>query len=191
MIRFQFHRLLVFPLYILLIVGCSGGDGIDGTGADTVSGTAAEGKPLADAIIVLKDVTGRKKETRTASDGKYTFDVEGMTPPFFIRADVDENSKFFSYAPGKGVANVHQYSDAAVRNWFFHRNRDIELEFEEDSEIRAFGRQQLTKVDQAILNPLCAGISSRNLKFLRTLLISSPFCAIYFSLIGPKRLVAA
>jgi hypothetical protein len=137
MFRILCHSLFVFALFTLLLVGCSGGDGIDGTGEtpETVSGTAAEGKAIANAIIVLKDATGRKKQSRTSTTGHYSFDVKDMTPPFFVRVDVDDNSRYFSFAPGKGIANIHQYSDVTVRNWFTHRDRNIEAEFEDDNQI--------------------------------------------------------
>ena len=130
----------LIALLIFMTVGCSSGgdDGIDGTG---MRGTAAEGQPLASVKIKIKDVDGKTKETETDDEGVYTFaDISDMQAPIIIRAERNGTDSLFGILPSitkqkTNIANVHPITDVASRNWFKHRSRDIEIEFESDGEI--------------------------------------------------------
>ncbi len=56
----------------------------DGT-ANTLSGVAAAGAPVASATITLKDRKGSLKTSVTGTDGKYSFDITDMTAPFLLK----------------------------------------------------------------------------------------------------------
>ena len=66
----------LLALLIFMTVGCSSGgyDGIDGTG---MRGTAAEGEPLANAEVIIRDVNGNTLSTTTNAQGKYNFNNIG------------------------------------------------------------------------------------------------------------------
>ncbi|MFA5779951.1 MAG: fibronectin type III domain-containing protein [Elusimicrobiota bacterium] len=85
-----------------------------------VTGFAAAGAPII-GYAYLKDSSPypaiTKGPTAIAIDGKFSFDVTGLTPPFYLRADgaVGGNSyDLYSCATGAGTANINPLSSVAV-----------------------------------------------------------------------------
>jgi len=133
--------LLLVALLIFFTVGCSSGggdDGIDGTG---MRGTAAEGEPLANAEVIIRDVNGNTRSATTNAEGKYVFNnVNGMTAPFIIKVRKDSTQALYSILPSvnqnrMNIANIHPVSDVAARNWFTSKGRDIESEFDASGDL--------------------------------------------------------
>jgi uncharacterized repeat protein (TIGR01451 family) len=139
-----FLRNLFLILIILFQISCSGGDGdVVGTGVGPeVSGTAAVGSPIAHSRVYLKDTHGDKRDVESDDNGRFSFDVKGMTPPFLLSVRTEDGRRLFSIAANpnmsngaKNTANIHPFTDVIARNWFGHRGRDIEAEFDDDGEI--------------------------------------------------------
>lgn len=143
---------------LLALVACGGGgggdDGTIGTGVVELAGTAAIGKPLAEAEVVVKDRNGKKRSGKTDANGKYKIDVSDMTEPYLVK--VDDNEKvssrtLYAAAATHGVANLHPLSDAACRNWFSVRGRDVDDEFDGDGEVKDPPQEnELTTIRDAI-----------------------------------------
>jgi bacillopeptidase F (M6 metalloprotease family) len=131
---------LLIALLIFFTVGCSSGgdDGIDGTG---MRGTAAEGEPLANAEVTLRDVDCNTRSTTTNAQGKYQFaNINNMTAPFIIKVRKNDALSYYSVLPSvaqsrMNIANIHPVSDVAARNWFSSKGRDIESEFNSSGSI--------------------------------------------------------
>ncbi|KPJ90059.1 MAG: hypothetical protein AMJ53_14975, partial [Gammaproteobacteria bacterium SG8_11] len=142
---------------LLFFAGCSGG-GIDGSGgtppqepSTKIEGTAAIGSPLRDCEVTIKGAKGKKKQGRTDNDGKFSIDVKELEAPYLIKASVDSEKRLYSLAPKTGVSNIHPYSDVVARNWFKSRHRDIDAEFDSDTEIE---NAPLTDEIEALISAL-------------------------------------
>jgi len=75
---------------VVILVGCGGG-GTGGAGATSaspsLSGTAAVGAPLPDALVTLKDANGKELTVTADSSGVYTFpNVTGVVAPIMLKA---------------------------------------------------------------------------------------------------------
>jgi hypothetical protein len=72
----------------VFLTQCGGGGGGttgDNTQPQTLSGTVAVGKPLANTPVYLKDKNGQVRSTLTDANGRFSFDTTGLTPPFYLR----------------------------------------------------------------------------------------------------------
>lgn len=120
---------LLLAVTALILGGCGGGDSpspavpgysVQGSSfpvSPTVSGVAAAGEPLRGAVY-LRDSAGSAERTADiGSDGYFAFDVNGLKPPFLLRAEWRDESgahQLYSLAAGPGTANVNPLSNAAV-----------------------------------------------------------------------------
>lgn len=118
-----FKRLVyLFITFIpFLFYGCGGGGG-SGTpapSASTVSGVAAAGAPLVGQVS-LKDSAGTLapgSPKTLGSDGSFSFNVSGMTAPYFLQAQGTAGGTEFtmySVALGAGTANINPMTNIAV-----------------------------------------------------------------------------
>lgn len=105
------------------IQGCGGG----GSNSDPdpiaalsgLSGTAATGKPVADATITVKDKGGISKNATTDANGKYTIDQSGLAaPPYLVKVDLPSGDALYSVGGDAGVVNIHPYTDLIVETWY-------------------------------------------------------------------------
>ncbi|MEW6041312.1 MAG: fibronectin type III domain-containing protein, partial [Elusimicrobiota bacterium] len=85
--------------------------------AQSISGTAAKGKPIVSAIISIKDANGTSKSATTDASGKYNADVTGLNFPLLLKI-TDGTSIFFSIANASGTCNIHPFTDLVVRTYF-------------------------------------------------------------------------
>lgn len=102
--------LLVAGALAVLFGGCGGGGGSEpppGPTPQTLSGTAAIGRPLARSPIYLKDARGAMKSAYTDDDGKFSFDVTGLTAPFILRS---QDEGLYSYAGEAGTTNLTPFT---------------------------------------------------------------------------------
>ncbi|MDH5327018.1 MAG: chitobiase/beta-hexosaminidase C-terminal domain-containing protein [Gammaproteobacteria bacterium] len=159
-----------------LLFACSGGeDGPIGTGGKLV-GTAAEGAPLANVVIQLKDSTGLVLEKTTDDMGRFEIIITDTTPPFLLSTTTPNGKRLFSVVTDADTSNnavtrtnVHPLSDIVARNWFTSRSRNIESEFD------TVGGFQTPALEgfQAQINALIAAI-----KNLLALAFSDPAFAV-------------
>jgi len=121
---------------VIILAGCGGGGGgsTSTTGTTptgttvTLSGTAATGTAMADAIINVKDSTGAATEGTADADGKYSIDVTGMTPPFLLRA-TSGSTTLYSGIDSSGVVNIHPFTDLIIRNWYLAKGTSVDTVF--------------------------------------------------------------
>lgn len=114
----------------LVLGGCGGGgDGVSPTAAGvsapgsalavspTVSGVAAAGVPLRGTVYLRDAGNAAERSAEIGSDGFFAFDVEGLKPPYLLRAEWRDDTgrhQLYSLAAGPGTANVNPLSSAAV-----------------------------------------------------------------------------
>ena len=117
-------------LVTTLLAACGGGGG----GTDTVAaapastiitGTVAAGAPVV-GFVSVRDASTNPQPVKTnipiAADGKYTVDVNGLTPPFAFLASGEVGGKrvqMYSAATQAdigGTINITPFTDLIVRN---------------------------------------------------------------------------
>jgi len=130
---------------LTVLFACSGGDGDGpiGTGEVEVpklSGTAAQGTPLANVAVHLKDSNGLLRDATTNQLGVFQFDINDLSPPFLLSTSTLSGKRLFSVAAevdtsrsAINTVNIHPLSDIVVRNWFASRDRDIVSVFDSDA----------------------------------------------------------
>lgn len=109
----------------LMLAGCGGGGGgttdtsSHATSGLTVSGHALAGAPMI-GFVWLKDSTGETLgPEEIASDGSFSFNVNGLTAPFFLRAQGTVGGQgydMYSVATGVGTANINPLTNVIVAN---------------------------------------------------------------------------
>jgi hypothetical protein len=107
----------VLATIVFALAGCGGGGG-GGGGTATVSGVAAAGAPLV-GTVYLKDSSQPPRELSDAinADGSFSFNVDGMKPPFILKAQGTAGGAtytLYSFASGAGVANINPFANLAV-----------------------------------------------------------------------------
>lgn len=104
---------LISLFFIVSLIACGGGGGGSSSGTtQTISGTAAIGKPLANVPIYLKDKNGKTKNTITDLNGKFSFDTTDLTPPFYLKT---QGYNLFSYTDkSSGTVNITPLTTAVV-----------------------------------------------------------------------------
>src|SRR5487761_2044927 len=123
--------LMTFSLAgVLALAGCGGGGGGTAAVAPTptstiISGTAAAGAPIV-GTVSIRDSSNNPQPVKTgipiAADGKYSVDVNGLTPPFAFLADGTVGGKrvqLYSAATQAdvgGTINISPFTDLVVRN---------------------------------------------------------------------------
>ena len=75
--------------------------------AQTITGTAATGNPLAGATVTVKDSTGRTATGSTAADGTFSIAVTGMTPPFMLAAVPVSGLNLYSVLPAMDMTTTN------------------------------------------------------------------------------------
>ena len=79
------------------------------------------GSPIVGATVTLKDSTGKSTTATTASDGTYTLNTSGMTPPYFVQVVTTSGTTFYSVsadALASTTINTSVLTDVIVRSWF-------------------------------------------------------------------------
>ena len=127
----HFRTFLVSSLVAsIFLIGCGnsgtsgnsgGGSGSGAGGTASVRGTASMGSPIVGATVTLKDSTGKSTTATTASDGTYTLNTTGMTPPYFVQVVTTSGSTFYSVSADalpSTTINTSVLTDVIVRSWF-------------------------------------------------------------------------
>ena len=109
---------ILVVVFAIVVVGCwkGGGGGISGGGSSNLlSGVAASGAPIS-GTIYLKDSKGTELSEST-SDGTYSFTLDGLTPPFMLKAVWNVNNQqqnLYSVASKSGTANITPLTQVIV-----------------------------------------------------------------------------
>ena len=95
----------------IALAGCGSGGSGTPTSTATLSGVAATGAPIAGTAYIKDSSTpARELSAPTGNDGSYSFNVQGMTPPFIVKVNWSGTSgpqSLMSFATDHGTANVH------------------------------------------------------------------------------------
>jgi hypothetical protein len=104
-----------------------------------VTGTASLGTPVVGAAVTLRDANGNTSTGTTASDGTFTLDTGGFTPPFLVSVVTVASSGSFPVgttlysvsadANATTTINVHVLSDLLVRSWYSAQGVDADSAF--------------------------------------------------------------
>ncbi len=106
--RFIFASVLCV---LLALAGCS--DSSSSNNPSTVTGIASSGAAIS-GTVTLKDANGEELGPEDiGADGSFSFVVDGLTPPFVIKAEAGDE-RWFSYAAGPGTANVNPLTMLAL-----------------------------------------------------------------------------
>lgn len=111
---------------VVMLAGCGSGNKEGGAltaapaSVTTVSGVAATGAPIV-GTIRLKDSSTPSRELTapSGSDGAFSFNVDGLTPPFILRAEWTAGGgtqSLLSFSAAAGTANITPFSNAIVAN---------------------------------------------------------------------------
>jgi len=136
--RITIVRMGVISLAFILL-GCGGKNGGSSITANpppvsgpTITGTAATGRPIKNALVTLKDQNGNSKTGTTDDNGKYSIAVTGMTPPFLLKL-VDSASGTTLYSVGlqqAGNVNIHPYTNLMIGILYQLKVSNVENAFE-------------------------------------------------------------
>ena len=111
----RFSALLVLPATLAVLAGCGSGSQVTGAtvvppppvAAQTITGTAATGNPLAGATVTVKDSTGKTATGLTAADGTFSIAVTGKTPPFMLAAVPVSGLNLYSVLPAMDMTTTN------------------------------------------------------------------------------------
>ncbi len=133
------HSIIIALFVMIILIGCGGGSGDNqptggnqppaGGGQVLLSGTAATGKPIANAVVTVKDKNGTAKTGTTDANGKYTIDVNGLTAPFLLKVDLASSGSLFSVGGQTGVVNIHPLTDLIIETWYKVQGKTIDTAF--------------------------------------------------------------
>lgn len=136
---FTIGRILSLTLMSLIVlVGCNGNGGIDGTGngpQTLLRGIAASAIPLSESLITIKGSMGGSKTVTSAADGSFSVDVAELKPPFFLKVNDGSQAPLYSVATQTGDININPFTHFVAENWFSSRSRNIEAVFNSNTEI--------------------------------------------------------
>jgi len=83
----------------------------------TLSGTAATGRPMAKATVVVKDHLGKPVVGATDLNGKFSVDVKGLEAPFLLSASAS-GVTVFSVGTQTGIVNIDPLTDLVIATWY-------------------------------------------------------------------------
>jgi hypothetical protein len=122
------YRFLLVISLTIFVAACSGGDNSTSSSSGSsggtvaapiqVSGTVAEGAPIAGATVTLKDAAGHMQTAITGSDGSYAINVNGLTAPFLLGVTAGSSSPLYGYSAGSGTANLDPYTSVVLQAYY-------------------------------------------------------------------------
>jgi Big-like domain-containing protein len=139
----------------------------------TVEGTAAQGAPLADASISLRDARGQYAANSADAAGHFRVEAAGMTGPFLLKAVTPEGRVLYGMAPDFGTANVDPYTDLLVREWYAAHGSDADRAFAGQGTVPAAADMQT--LDRGLSAKLADVLSAQGLDARQFSLLSTPF----------------
>lgn len=171
-------RLILAILLSIVFASCGGGGGGGATATQTLSGTAAQGAPIANASITIKDKNGSKIIGTTGSDGKYTMNITGKTPPFLLQVPAKNGGYLYSVATASGTANIHPFTNLIIRNWYKVQGSDVETDFNGTGALAKVPTvTEINTIEAVVRSILSTSLSKEGLNAPAFDLITSPFDA--------------
>ena len=109
--------LVVLSAFAIILTGCGGGGDGGGGPTQTISGVAAAGLPIVGYVYLKDSATHTLGPNSIASDGSFSFDVTGLTAPFYLRAQgsvAGTSYDLYSATTSSGTANINPLTNLAV-----------------------------------------------------------------------------
>lgn len=175
--------LLVACAFSAMLVACGGGGGDDAPAApsSTVSGTAATGAAVANAVVILKDSGNRSVRATTSASGAFTLDTTGLAPPFLLRVTTGGGVRLLSVSTdGNATAtlNITPITDLVVRSWYNLQGQSADTAFADPTALPPPAPQQVRSIARALLDVLQLAITTADAPVTDPLdLIRKPFAA--------------
>ena len=140
-----------------------------------VEGTAAQGVPLADASVSLRDATGQYAAGSADISGHFHIPVAGMTAPFLLKVVSPDGHVLYGMAADIGIANLDPYTDLMVRDWYVSHGSDADRAFVGEAGVPSVaGMQALDRLFTTLLHD---ALSAEGLDAVHYSLLSTPFDA--------------
>lgn len=176
------YGFLVFVVgFTLALAGCGSGGGGGSTSNNppavtTVSGTAATGAALANMTVILKDKNGTTKQSATDPNGKYSIDAAGLTAPFLLKV-TDGTNSLYSIATATGTANIHQFTDLIIKNWYKVQGTTVDTVFGSAGAISVPTATEVNTIEAVIRQIISSWLTGAGLNPDKFNLINSSFDA--------------
>ncbi|MDD2900540.1 MAG: hypothetical protein PHI31_17745 [Desulfuromonadaceae bacterium] len=100
---------------MISLQGCSGGESVSNSVTftevvpKTIVGTASQGAPLS-GTAYLKDMHGTEKASSIDVNGRFKFNIDGMSSPFILKA-----GGYYSAATAASITNINPLTDLCVK----------------------------------------------------------------------------
>lgn len=175
------RNVLAAGVLIVSLAACGGGGNSTATnqpagGATTVTGTAATGKPIANSTITLRDGSGNTKTATSDANGKYTLDVTGLTPPYLLKV-VTANGTLYGVATQSGTANLHQFTNLIIRNWFKAQGKDLDTEYVKSGAVSVPTKTEVDTIEAVIRQIIGTWLQAKGVDTTSFSLLNSTFDA--------------
>jgi len=145
----------------------------------SVSGTAAAGAPIVGVLATLKDSAGHSSTDTTASDGTYTLDTTGFTPPFLIQVQATSGNLYSVSADAltSTIINAQPYTDLIIRSWYSAQGVSIDTAFTNPASAPAPVPGSVGILNSAVTNLALLWLTNAGVNTSTFNMISSPFVA--------------
>lgn len=159
---------LTVPLVFTACGGGGGGGGSDSTVSNpdspatltgTIKGTAATGAPLSNAAITLKGANGVTKTVTTGAFGGYSTTASGLTAPVLIKV-FRNSTTIYGIAPTTGTANVHQFTDLIIKNWYKVKGTAVEAVFNSNGAIQVPTTTEINTIEATVKQIIATWLQS-------------------------------
>ena len=149
--------------------------GVPLTVVAAVEGTAAQGAPLADASVSLRDAKGQYAAASADAAGHFQIEAAGMTAPFLLKATTPDGHTLYGMAADLGTANVDPYTDLLVRSWYAQHGGDADAAFADRGPLPQ--THDLQAADSKLVDKLSDVLAAQGLDATHFSLLSTPFTA--------------
>lgn len=151
------------------------------TGAtSSVTGTAAQGSPVASASVTLKDAKGNSQTATTASDGTFTVNTTGLTPPYLLKVQPGSGNPMYSVsadAKTSTTINIDPLTDLIVRSWYSAEGASVDTAFANPVSMPAPSPASVQVLTNAVTNLAQLWLNNAGVNTSQFNLISTPFTA--------------
>ncbi|MGO8786575.1 MAG: beta strand repeat-containing protein [Terriglobia bacterium] len=147
--------------------------------ASSVSGTAAAGAPIVGATVNLKDSAGNSSTATSGSDGSYTLNTTGFTPPFLIQVQAPSGNLYSVSADALAstIINTHPYTDLIIRSWYSAQGISIDTAYTNPASAPAPAPGSVQVLNNAVTNLALLWLTNAGVNTATFNMISSPFAA--------------
>jgi hypothetical protein len=151
-------RALVAVFALSVLTACGGGGGDRTPPPAVVQGVVAAGKPLAGYTVRLMTTGYQGMETVTDADGRYSFEVGTLRPPFSLaayapRTTIGPYQRLLSVALQPGTVNVTPLTDLLVVQ-LLHKPQLADIDLDDLLTLAATTEQRVAQARQQVVDYL-------------------------------------